>query len=75
MLAVAIKLDCFARSLAGGAAILLPIRNRTIANRILAGLSLFFFSHFLFLRFLSICVRLSYGTTSKVTTSDSTSGP
>jgi len=52
--AIAIYLDCVTGALARGATIFLIRWNRTTAHWILAGCSLFFFSHFLFLHFLSI---------------------
>jgi hypothetical protein len=46
MTTIAIKLYCISGSFAGGAAIFLPLWNRAATGRILAGLSLFLFSHF-----------------------------
>jgi hypothetical protein len=44
--AIAIQLNGAAGSFTGGAAIFLPLLNRTTTGGILAGLSLFIFSHF-----------------------------
>lgn len=57
--AIAINLDCAARSLARGATVFLPVRNRTATSSILAGLRFFLVSHYLFLRFFPMYVAVN----------------
>jgi hypothetical protein len=57
--AIAIKLDHLASAFAGGATVFLTVLDRTATRRVLAGLTLFFVSHYLFLHFLPMYVAVN----------------